>query len=123
MMTPGPIVLVVAFMGYLIAGLKGALAATIGILLPCYVMVIVLAPHFNRIAHHEGMRAFVQGITVAVAGSITGTTILLAKNVIIDWPTIGIFLGTSIALYLFKKIPEPTWLLVAAGLGIALKGL
>jgi len=123
MITPGPIIMVVSFMGYLIAGIKGAFAATLGILLPCYFLVILLAPHFNRIAHHEGVRAFVQGITVAVAGSIAGTTIILAKNVIVDGPALGIFFGTSLALYLFKKIPEPTWLLVAAGVGILVKSL
>jgi chromate transporter len=123
MVTPGPIVLVVTFMGYLIAGIKGAFVATIGILFPCYLLVIILAPHFNRVAHHEGVRAFVQGVTVGVAGCITGTTVLLAKNVIIDGVTISIFLGTSLVLYLFKKIPEPMWLLVAAGVGMAVKGL
>jgi chromate transporter len=116
--TPGPIIMIVSFIGYLVAGFKGALLATLGVLLPCYLLVIILAPHFNRIAHHEGVRAFVQGITMAVAGSIIGTIILLAKNVIIDGSTIGIFAGTSLALYLFKKIPEPTWLLVAGIMGI-----
>ena len=121
MITPGPIVLAVAFIGYLVAGLKGAIVAAIGIFLPCYLCVIALAPHFNRIAHHEAVRACVQGVTVAVAGGITGTTFFLGKNTIIDWPTLGIFLGTSFALFRFKNIPQPTWLLIAAIIGILLQ--
>ncbi len=118
MITPGPIVLAVTFIGYLIAGIKGAIVATVGVFLPCYLCVIIFAPHFHRIAHHDGVKAFVQGVTIAVAGAITGTTITLGKNAIIDLPTVGIFLGTSFALYRFHKIREPVCLLLAAGVGI-----
>jgi chromate transporter len=122
MITPGPIVLAVAFMGYLIAGIKGALVTTIGIFLPCYLCVILFAPHFHRIAHHEGVKAFIQGVTIAVAGAITGSAITLGKSAITDLPTVGIFLGTSFMLYQFKKIREPVWLLIAAGVGMLCKG-
>lgn len=121
MITPGPIVLAVTFMGYLIAGFKGAITAALGIFLPCYLFVIILAPYFNRVAQHEGVRAFVQGLTVAVAGGITGTTLLLGKNAIIDWLTLFIFITTGLSLYAFKKIPEPVLLLIAAILGIMIK--
>jgi chromate transporter len=118
MITPGPVVLAVAFMGYLIAGTKGAIVAAIGIFLPCYLFVIILAPHFTRIAHHEGVRAFVQGLTVAVAGGITGTTLLLGKSTITDGLTLSIFAATALALFKFKKFPEPVLLLIAAIIGI-----
>jgi len=123
MITPGPIVLAVTFMGYLIAGLKGAIATTVGVFIPCYLCVIIFAPHFHRIAHHEGFKAFVQGITIAVAGAITGATITLGKTAIIDLPTVGFFLGTSFMLFQFKKIREPIWLLLAAMLGILVKAI
>jgi chromate transporter len=123
MVTPGPLVLVVTFMGYLIAGIKGAVVATIGILLPCYLLVILLAPHFNRIAHHAAVKAFVRGITVAVAGGIAGTTLILAQSVLNDWATFGIFASTALGLLIFRKIPEPVWLVIAACAGIAVKGL
>jgi chromate transporter len=123
MATPGPIVLAVTFMGYLIAGIKGAIVTALGILLPCYLLVILLAPHFNRIAHHEGVRAFVQGLTVAVAGGITGTSLLLGKNAIVDWMTLSIFLGTLISMYKLPRLKEPILLLIAAIVGIIIKGI
>jgi chromate transporter len=123
MITPGPIVLAVAFMGYLIAGIKGAIIATVGVFLPCYLCVLIFAPHFHRIAHHEGVKAFVQGVTVAVAGAMTGTILPLGKNAITDLPTVGIFLGTSFMLYQFKKIHESMWLFIAAGIGLLVKGV
>ena len=121
MITPGPIVLAVAFMGYLIAGIKGAIAATVGVFIPCYLCVLIFAPHFHRIAHHDGVKAFIQGVTIAVSGAITGSTITLGKTAIIDLPTVGIFLGTTFMLYQFKKIREPVWLLAAAGIGLLVK--
>lgn len=121
MITPGPIVLAVAFMGYLIAGIKGAIAATVGVFIPCYLCVLIFAPHFHRIAHHDGVKAFIQGVTIAVSGAITGSTITLGKTAIIDLPTVGIFLGTTFMLYQFKKIREPVWLLTAAGIGLLVK--
>jgi len=122
MITPGPIILAVTFIGYLIAGLKGAIIATLGVFLPCYLCVILFAPHFNRIAHYEAVKAFVQGVTIAVAGTITGSTFLLSKNAIVDIPTVGILSCTLLALYFLKKIPEPAWLLMAAIIGIVVKG-
>lgn len=121
MITPGPMVLSVAFIGYLIAGFKGALAATAGVFLPCYLCVILLAPHFHRIAHHKAIHAFVQGLTISVAGTITGTTLLLGKKAIVDFPTIGIFVVTFCGLFALKKVPEPLWIFLAAGIGILVK--
>lgn len=123
MITPGPIVLIVAFMGYLIAGFKGALAATFAIFLPCYLFVVALAPHFNRIAHHEAVKAFVQGVTVASAGAITSVAFTLGKNILVDGPSLGIFMGAAGALYCFRKVPEPIWFLAAGVLGVLLKGM
>jgi chromate transporter len=123
MITPGPVVLAVAAMGYLIAGIKGAIVAAIGIFLPCYLFVIILAPHFTRIAHHEGVRAFVQGLTVAVAGGITGTSLHLGKNTIVDDLSLCIFIGTAIILYKIKRVPEPVILLIAALLSVIVKSI
>lgn len=122
MITPGPIVLAVTFIGYLIAGMKGALAATLGVFLPCYLFVIIFAPHFHRVAHREGLKAFIQGVTIGVAGAITGTSILLGKNSITNVTTAGIFLGSFFVLYHFKRIKEPVWVVFSALIGILAKG-
>ncbi|MBX9804416.1 MAG: chromate efflux transporter [Alphaproteobacteria bacterium] len=123
MITPGPIVLAITFIGYLIAGIKGAFAATFGIFLPCFLCVIIFAPHFHRVAHHEGLKAFVQGITIAVSGVITGATLSLGRSAIIDVFTLLIFIATGVALIKFKKIREPVWLLLAGSVGILVKSI
>ena len=63
MITPGPVVITVAFIGYLVAGPLGATAAAIGVFLPCYLFVVIPAPYFRRFADNPQVRAFVDGVT------------------------------------------------------------
>src|SRR5262249_39628978 len=72
MITPGPVVITVAFIGYLVAGPLGALCAAIGVFLPCYLFVIIPAPYFRRFAKNPQIKAFVGGVTAAATGAIAG---------------------------------------------------
>jgi chromate transporter len=124
MITPGPVVITVAFIGYLVAGPLGATAAAIGVFLPPFLIVILAAPYYRRFAANRSIRAFVDGVTAAATGAIAGSVYVLGRNAIVDVPTVVIALVALGVLSQKKiKIPEPL-LIAAAGLvGLLLKGL
>ena len=120
MITPGPVVITVGFIGYLVAGLAGACVAAIGTFLPCYLFTVLPAPYFKKYGRLPAVKAFVDGITAAAVGAITGSVIVIAKRSVVDWPTALIALATVLLLWRFRKLPEPV-IVVAAGLiGLAL---
>ncbi len=120
MITPGPVVITVAFIGYIVAGMAGATAAALGVFLPVYLVVIVLAPSYKRWAKNPQLNAFVRGVTAAATGAIAGAVIVLARRSIYDLPTalIGIL---SLAVLMKWKVPEPVIIAVAAIVGLALR--
>ncbi len=122
MITPGPVVITVAFIGYLVAGVLGAAAAGIGVFLPCYLLVVVPAPYYRRFAQNARIRAFVAGVTSAATGAIAGAAIVLGRRAVVDLPTIGIFGVTLFMLMKVKKVPEPLVILASGVVGILLKG-
>jgi chromate transporter len=120
MITPGPVVITVAFIGYLVAGVAGATAAALGVFLPVYVVVILLAPSYKRWAKNPQLNAFVRGVTAAATGAIAGAVIVLARRSIYDLPTALIGL-VSLAVLLKWKVPEPVIILAAGVTGLALR--
>jgi chromate transporter len=86
MITPGPVVITVAFIGFLVAGLSGAIAAALGVFLPVYVVVVLVAPYYKRFAKNPQLQAFVRGVTAAATGAIAGAVIVLARRAIYDAP-------------------------------------
>jgi chromate transporter len=120
MITPGPVVITVAFIGYLVSSLPGAIAAAIGVFLPVYLFVIILTPFYERIAKYQGVNAFIQGVTAATTGAILGSLFTLGRQTLTDIPSVTIVGVTVILLFRFK-IPEPIIVLAAAGVGLLLK--
>ena len=116
MITPGPVVITVAFIGYLVQGMNGAVLAALGVFLPCYLFVVIPAPFFSRFADNPRLKAFVDGVTSAATGAIAGAVYVLARRAIIDVPTILIFAATLACLVWLKRVPEPA---VIAVVGIA----
>lgn len=113
MITPGPVVITVVFIGFLAAGFLGAVAAAIGIFLPVYLFTIIPAPWFSRNRDNALLKAFVLGATSAATGAIAGAVILLARRAIYDVPTAAVALVSLAILWRFK-VPEPI-LVAAAG--------
>ena len=114
MITPGPVVITVAFIGFLVAGLTGALVAAAGVFLPPFVVVMAFAPSVRRWSKNERVKAFVAGVTAAAAGAIAGASVVLGRRAIIDVPTAAICGAVLLVLWKAKKFPEPL-VIVAAG--------
>ena len=119
MITPGPVVITVGFIGYLVADLAGACVAALATFLPCYLFTIIPAPYFKKYGKLPAIVAFVDGVTAAAIGAITGSVIVLAKRSIVDVPTVLMALATVALLWKFKKIQEPVIVLGAALIGLA----
>ena len=123
MITPGPVVITVGFIGYLVAGFPGACVAALATFLPCYLLTILPAPYFKKISQNQSIKAFVDGITAAVVGALVGAVIVIATRSITDIPTALIAMATVFALIYMKKLQEPYIILVAAAIGIIIKQL
>jgi chromate transporter len=117
MITPGPVVITVAFIGYLVAGIGGATMAAIGIFLPVYIFTIVPAPWFKRHRDNPQLKAFVQGATAAATGAIAGAVVVLGVRSIFDLPTALIGLVTLGLLWRFK-LQEPVVVTAAGVVGL-----
>jgi chromate transporter len=118
MITPGPVVITVGFIGYLVAGLPGATVAALATFIPCYLFTVIPAPYFKKYGKLPGVIAFVDGITAAAIGAIAGSVIVIAKRSIIDVPTALIAVITVVLLWKFKKLQEPVIIAVSAVLGL-----
>jgi len=121
MITPGPVVITVAFIGYLVAGPLGATAASIGVFLPCYLFVVIPAPYFRRFADNPKVRAFFDGVSAGATGAVASVAIVLGRRALIDVITVVIAVATWGVFTRFKKLPEPLVILAAGLVGLALK--
>ena len=121
MLTPGPVVITAAFIGYLVAGLVGGTAAAIAVFAPPFLIVILAAPYYRRFAGNRQVKAFVQGVTAAAVGAIAGAAVILGRRALVDVSTIFIAIATLGALRWLKKVPEPVLILLAGLAGLALR--
>jgi chromate transporter len=121
MITPGPVVITVGFIGYLVAGFPGAAVAALATFLPCYLFTVIPARYFHKYGKHPSIKAFVDGITAAVVGALAGAVIVIAMRTIKDISTFTIALATIALLLKTKKVKEPIIILAAAVIGLLLK--
>lgn len=123
MITPGPVVITVGFIGYLVAGVPGACVAALATFIPCYLFTVIPAPYFKKYGKHPAIKAFVDGVTAAAIGAIAGAVMVLGKRTLNDIPTVIIALTTIGILLKFKKLQEPVIIVIAALIGILIKTL
>ena len=121
MITPGPVVITVGFIGYLVEGFWGAVVAALATFLPCYLFTILPAPYFKKYGKHPAIKAFVDGVTAAAIGAIAGAVLVLGKRTLTDIPSLIIALTTVVILFRFKKLQEPVIIAVSAAIGITIK--
>lgn len=132
MITPGPVVITVGFIGYIVtgrgtdfwSGAAGASVAALATFLPCYLFTIIPAPYFKKHGKRPGIVAFVDGVTAAAVGAIAGACVVLGRRTIFEdgWtpeiPKIVLLLVTIGLLLKFKKLPEPVIVVGAALIGL-----
>src|SRR5215471_5337352 len=121
MITPGPVVITAAFVGYLVAGFTGGTVAAAAVFAPPFLIVIGAAPHYRKFARNPQVKSFVQGVTAAAVGAIAGAAVILARRALIDVTTVIIAVATFATLRWAKKIPEPVVILLAGLGGLALR--
>nr|WP_315213276.1 chromate transporter [uncultured Flavobacterium sp.] len=121
MITPGPVVITVAFIGYLVNGFAGACVSALATFLPCYLFTIICAPYFKKYGNNKSIKSFVEGITASVIGSLVGAVIIIGTRSITDITTAIIAVISILALIYIKKIQEPYIILISAIIGLILK--
>lgn len=100
--TPGPVVITSAFIGYKVHGLLGAFIAAIAIFLPSFVFILIAAPYLKKATNALWVKAFLKGINASVIGTILAATLALIPNALIDIWTVIIAIGGFIALWRYK---------------------
>ena len=119
MISPGPVVITATFVGFLVAGFWGSVAATIGIFLPSFILVLVAAPLLARHRENRNVQGFVKGAYAAAIGTILGACVLLGRIALGDWLTFVIAL-LSLAALIRWQISNPTLMLATALIGAVL---
>lgn len=117
MISPGPVVITATFVGYLVAGLWGSIAATVGIFLPSFILVLVVAPLMARHRANRNVQGFVKGAYAAAIGTILGACVLLGRIAIGDWLTILLGLAALVALFRWK-VSNPLLMAVTSLVGL-----
>jgi chromate transporter len=131
LITPGPVVITAAFIGFIVAGLPGAFIGAFGVFLPAYVFVIVPGRWFRRHKDAVSLRAFVAGVSAAAAGAIVAASVILGRGAISDGPTAAIGLAALLALLLIRRLRprhierlgEPLVVLGAGMAGLLFRGI
>jgi chromate transporter len=117
--TPGPVVITAAFVGYLVAGFWGAVVAATGVFLPVYLFVLFIGRYIIRYREHPALKGFVKGATAAASGAIAGATVIIGQGSITDATTVLIGIISLVVLWRWKP-PEPLLVAVAAIVGVLL---
>lgn len=122
-LSPGPVVLTAAFVGYKVAGILGATVSTIAIFAPSFAFIMLAAPLLLRIRQNPWIQAFLQGVTPAVLGAISAATIPLLQTTFTQahgWSAIASGLIGVAAFVALIRYKLPTWQLVPVGAGLGL---
>jgi chromate transporter len=117
MISPGPVVITATFVGYLVAGFWGSLVSTVGIFLPSFLLVLIVAPLLARHRGNANVQGFVKGAYAAAIGTILGACILLGKIAIGDWLTVAIGI-VSLAVLFRWKVSNPLLIAATAVVGL-----
>ena len=117
MISPGPVVITATFVGYLVAGFWGAVVATIGIFLPSFLLVLIVAPILMRYRTNPNVQGFIKGAYAAAIGTILGACVLLGRIAIGDWLTALVALVSLIVLFRWK-VSNPLLVAAAAVIGL-----
>ncbi|MDP3046296.1 MAG: chromate transporter [Chloroflexota bacterium] len=112
--SPGPLMIMVAFMGYKVAGLAGAALGTLGLFLPSAIIVVALSGSFLRFKDAAAMKGLTQGVSLAVVGLLGAVVIDLARGALQAPLEMGIAVAAFVAAGPLKR--DPILVLLGSGL-------
>ena len=116
--TPGPVFTTATFVGYLLGGNIGAIAGTIGIFLPAFLLVGLVNPWVPKLRRSPWAGEFLNGVNAASLGLMAGVTYTLGVSALVDWLTVVMTILSAIAVFRFKV--NSAWLVLAGGaIGLA----
>ena len=115
--TPGPLIILAAFVGYLVKGVSGAVVATAFIFLPPILIIMGLAPYYQRVKAAWWMRPLIQGILAALVGMLALVTVQMGAAALTGWKTLALMAGSAAALMVFDL---NLLLVIAAAAGLSL---
>lgn len=116
--TPGPVFTTATFVGYLLAGHAGAIAGTIGIFLPAFLLVWIVNPWVPKLRQSIWASGFLDGVNAASLGLMAGVTYMLGRAALVDWLTVSLAILSAIVVFRFKV--NSAWLVAAGGaIGLA----
>jgi chromate transporter len=119
LISPGPVVIMATFAGYLVGGITGAVVATVAVFLPVFFFVVVPGRAVRRYEHHPRVKGFIQGATAAATGAIAGAAIVIAQSVITGALAVVIsVVALLLLLQTVRKVKEPVVVLLAAVAGL-----
>ena len=111
--TPGPLFTTATFIGYLLAGNEGAIAGTVGIFLPAFILIMLVNPWVTKLRQSRWASGFLDGVNVVSLGLMAGVLYTLARSAVVDWATVLIAIGSAIVVFKFKI--NSAWLVLAGG--------
>ncbi len=118
--TPGPVFTTATFVGYLLAGHQGAIAGTVGIFLPAFILILIVNPWVSKLRQSHWLSGFLDGVNVVSLGLMIGVLYTLSRSAVVDWQTMVIALGSAIAVFKFKI--NSAWLVLGGGaIGLAIQ--
>src|SRR5881396_3284368 len=117
MISPGPVVITATFVGYLVAGFWGSVVATIGIFLPSFLLILIVAPILMRYRTNPNVQGFIKGAYAAAIGTILGACVLLGRIAIGDWLTALVGLASLGVLFRWR-VNNPVLVAVTAIIGL-----
>ncbi len=117
MISPGPVVITATFVGYLVAGFWGSLVSTVGIFLPSFLLVLIVAPLLARHRANANVQGFVKGAYAAAIGTILGACVMLGKIAIGDWLTAAVGIVALVVLFRWK-VSNPALIAATAVVGL-----
>src|SRR4051794_25177876 len=119
LISPGPVVIMATFAGYLAFGIVGAVVATFFVFLPALLLVVIPGPLIRRHEDNRRLKGFIKGATAAAAGAIAGAAIVIGQDVIRDgWSVVIAVCALGLLLQPWRKVSEPILVALAAAVGL-----
>lgn len=113
--TPGPILSAATFIGYQVGGISGAIASTVGIFLPSFILVWLLTPFLHRLGSNKTLSSFLAGVSIASVALMLAVCMQMSNTSLVDWKTWSLMILALACLLTFRKVSS-VWFILGGAL-------